>query len=112
MPACDASKTAAQYKVAASWRLRRGRCTDHSLPHGFAGVEFVLVGDDHVTAFIQAIGHLRKIQRAKSDPDCARMYNAMLHASRLIDKQSACRHQKSVVMRPGHDVHLDFYSRH
>src|SRR5947207_2931456 len=89
MPACDASKTAAQYKVAASWRLGRGRCTDHSLPHGFARVEFVLVGHDHVTAFIQPVGHFRKIQRAKSDTSSPSIVCTLVRSPSIGDRTSA-----------------------
>src|SRR5207237_3132294 len=112
MGACDASKTAAQYKAAASWRLRRRRRIDHSLSHCFSRAEFVLVGNNHVTAFFQAIGHLREIERAKSDSNCARMHNAMVHDQRLIDKDSTRRHQKSVLMSAGDYVHLPGHSDH
>src|SRR5437588_4413465 len=112
MGACDASKTAAQYKAAVSWRLRRRRGIDHSLPHCFYRVKFVLVGNNHVPAFFQATGHLCEIKGAKSNPNCARMHNAMVHDERLIDKESTRRHQMSVLMRASDDVHLPGHSHH
>ena len=63
---------------------------------GFAGAEFVLVGNNYAIAFCQAADHFCKIESAKSNADRARMHNAALHHQRLIDKKRACRHEKSI----------------
>src|SRR5881392_2463421 len=99
MPACDASKNAEQCKAAESRFLRLRRGIDHPLPYCFAGMEFVLVGNDHMAAFRQTARHFCKIQGAKSYANRARLHDAVSHHQSLIDEEGARRHQKSILMR-------------
>src|SRR6266480_5184486 len=112
MPACDASKNAAQCKASESRFLRLRRGIDHPLPYCFAGVEFVLVRNNHMTAFRQAAGYFGKIQSAKSYANRARLYDSVSYYQGLIDEEGAGRHQKSVLMRASNDVHLASHSDH
>src|SRR5437879_10158554 len=98
MPACDASKNAGQCKASESRFLRLRRGIDHPLPYCFAGVEFVLVRNDHMTAFRQAARYFCKIEGAKSNANRASLHDAVSHHQRLIDEEGARRHQKSMLM--------------
>src|SRR5205814_10426887 len=106
MPACDASKNAGQCKAPESRFLRLRRGIDHPLPYCVAGVELILVRNDHMTAFRQAARYFCKIEAANANANRASLHDAASHHQRLIHEEATRRHQKSMMMYAGNDVHL------
>ena len=89
-----------------------GEDTAEPLPDRLAGMEFVLIGNNYMIAFPQAASHFCKIQGTKSNLNRTRMHNAAFHHQRLIDKEGSRRHQESILVRAGNDVHLPGHSNH
>src|SRR5215510_2638272 len=104
MRVCDASKTAARCKAAASRDCRWWRKTYTTLAHRLAGAKLVLVGNDYVIAFCEATNCLCKIQSAKPHAHRPRMHNSAVHNQCLIDQKGARRHQQGILVDAGDDV--------
>src|SRR5437764_14705679 len=104
MPACDASKNAGQCKAPESRFLRLRRGIDHPLPYCFAGVEFILFRNDHMTAFGQAARYFCKIEGAKANANRASLHDSVSHHQRFIDEEGTRRHLKSMLISSGKEV--------